>query len=173
MSGYPENEALATWEHEAGAICSIARMKQGHLCGYARFPKRPVREEGYDGILRFVPVHGGLTYAQGHDDGSMVYGFDCTHSGDAVPIEFERYPQYRDPNGRVWTEAEVARETTAMVVAILIAAKYERRYLRCTKPKGRARVIDEYHELLSERGIVFDLNDNFGAMISVLGGELT
>ena len=57
-----------------------------------------------------------------------------------------------------------------MVVAILIAISMSSD-TRCTKPKGRARVIDEYHELLSERGIVFDLNDNFGAMISVLGGS--
>lgn len=174
---YPEgyDGLVNTWEWELTPVdrpivCSILRIKAGHLCGYARFPERPVREQGYDGILRYVPVHGGITYAHEGEDGSMVYGFDCAHSGDVVPIEFERHPEFRERDGRVWLPDEVEVETNRMVVGIKAAAPFEERFLLASTGEERAVVLDEYHEELGRKGIAFDLSDNFGAMIGVLGG---
>lgn len=169
MAEYPESKALAEWNYE-GARCSIVRVQDsGHLCGYARFPRRFVREDGYDGILSFVPVHGGITYARESDDGTMVYGFDCAHSGDAPPIEFASKIglRHRNPGAHVWTEDEVHAETERMVRGIAACEPYEERYLLARDGEERAAVIDEYHAAL---GGGFDVTDNFGAMIGVLGG---
>jgi hypothetical protein len=157
VSDYPEGSAVRTWL--VGAVkCSIVRQSRGHLCGYARCPQRPVKESGYHGILSFVPVHGGITYAREHDDGTMVYGFDCNHSGD-----FSEW----DPSGKQWTEDEVAEETNRMVAGIMAAAPFEDRYLLAADGSERAAVLDEYHATL---GGEFDVSDNFGAMIGVLSG---
>ena len=42
--------------------------------GYAVFPERPVKEEGYYGVIEDVDVHGGITFAEAFEDG-FVYGF--------------------------------------------------------------------------------------------------
>jgi hypothetical protein len=79
---YPEDKAGETWRDEGGVQYSIVRHERlNHYCGYCRFIERPVREVGYKGILTYVPVHGGITYANEDEDG-MVYGFDCAHAGD-------------------------------------------------------------------------------------------
>jgi hypothetical protein len=94
----------------------------------------------------------------------MVYGFDCAHAGDWSETH---------PYGKKWTLEEVEKETENMAVAIQLAAKYEKRYLQALTNKGKAKIIDEYHkELKQKHGIVFNLNDNFGAMLNVLGGVL-
>ena len=154
---YPEDDALRVWE-EDGLTLSILRMKRGHLCGYVRFPSRPVREIGYKGILAFVPVHGGITYASEEDDGSMVYGFDCSHAGDWSP---------HDTSGKNWTEGEAETETRNMASGIRHAIPFEARYLLAANGEERASVLDEYTET---HGISFDVSDSFGAMIGVLGG---
>lgn len=170
MSEYPEEKALETWQVD-GLTCSIVRQRSGHLCGYVRFPNRPLRENGYDGILTYVPVHGGITYAAQDDDGSMVYGFDCSHSGDAPPIEHESEIglRYRDPTAHVWTEDEVRPETERMARGIALAAKYEERYLLAAENEEKASTIDEF---TAELGVPLDVSDNFGVMINVLGGKL-
>ena len=157
---YPENKAIKIWEKDGLVFSIVKHPTMGHYCGYVRFPKRPVKEKGYGGILTYVPVHGGITYAEESEDGSMVYGFDCAHYNDWSPI---------NPNGKKWTLEEVKREVEKMARAIKLAAKYERRYLRCTTNRGRAKVIDEFHK---ELGVKFDITDNFMAMLNLLAGRL-
>jgi len=116
---YPANSALKTWT--VGDLdFYIVDCRGSHLCGYVRFPERPVKERTYHGILTYVPVHGGITYAD-QKDGGMVYGFDCGHAGD------EERPETKDPE---WVGVR---------------------------------------ERLNKS---FDLHDNFGAMINLLGGSL-
>lgn len=60
-------------------------LMEGNLCnsvynGYIVFPKRPVKEAGMMGIISYVQVHGGISYAEAEPDGSMVYGFDTRHA---------------------------------------------------------------------------------------------
>ena len=158
MYEYPEKEATKTWERE-GVTFSIAQMPLGHYCGYCRFPKRPTIEEGYDGILAYVPVHGGLTYAESDADGTMVYGFDCAHSGD------DENPERSDID---WLTAECER----MAVGIAVAAEFEEAYLLARDGETRAATLDAYHDKMRETGAEFVLADNFGAMINVLCGQL-
>ncbi|MEM3622796.1 MAG: hypothetical protein QXR76_03380 [Candidatus Bathyarchaeia archaeon] len=161
---FPESKAVKVWRKGDLTFSIVKHSTMGHYCGYVRFPKRPVREEGYEGILAYVPVHGGITYARQSEDDSMVYGFDCAHSEDWSETH---------PYGHKWTLEEVEKEAENMAIAIQVAAKYERRYLRNYTNKGKAKVIDEYHRKLKEKhGITFNLHDNFLAMLNVLGGKL-
>lgn len=154
---YPEDEADETWQAD-GATFSVMRAPLGHWCGYVRFPARPVAEEGYRGILTYVPVHGGITYAEEDNEG-MVYGFDCAHSGD------DSDPEVSD---LAWLKAECQR----MAQAVSIAAGYEEEYLAGKDDEARAQTLDAYHARLTEEGISFELTGNFGAMINVLTGRL-
>jgi len=164
MSEYPESKAVKVWRKGDLVFSIVKQSSMGHYCGYVRFPKRPVREKGYGGILTYVPVHGGITYAEQSEDGSMVYGFDCAHAGDFSKV---------CPYGKKWTLEEVEKETEKMAIGIEIAKKYEKRYLRNYTAKGKAKVIDEFHKELAEKhGIIFKLQDNFGAMLNVLAGDL-
>lgn len=154
---YPESKAVKVWEYDDGVVYSI--VPYGHYCGYCRFPKRPLIEQGYNGIAAYVPVHGGITYAEEAKDGSMVYGFDCAHSGD------EERPELRD---LAWLSKECER----MAEGVKLAAEYEKRYLTSVTNEETAKVLDEYHTKLRDKGITFDLRDNFGAMLRVLCGNL-
>jgi hypothetical protein len=153
---FPEKEAIL----KKGGACVVQHSILGHLCGYVRFNKRPVIEKEYGGILSYVPVHGGITYAKESKNGSMVYGFDCAHCDD------ENNPNCKDAN---W----VLKEAINMGLAILIAKKHERKYLAVDGfPKKRAKIIDCFHLETKKSGVVFDIQDNFGAMINLLSGQL-
>lgn len=133
---------------------------RGRYNGYCAFDKRPVKTESYHGILTYVPVHGGITFAQTQDDGSIVYGFDCAHAGD------ENSPYVNDLS---WMRAEVER----MVDGVLAAADFESQFENALDNEAVAAVLDAYHwHLKNEYGIDFDLRDNFGALIGALFGSL-
>lgn len=156
---YPESKAVKTWRVKNIIFSIVHHSHLGHYCGYVRFPKKILREKGYDGIVTYVPVHGGITYVEQSEDGSIVYGFDCAHSGD------KKNPYCKDLE---WLTKECAR----MAIALETAKKYEGRYLRCITNKGKAKAIDNYHNELRKNRIFFSLQNNFGAMLNVLGGKL-
>lgn len=134
----------------------------GHYCGYVKFPDCPVEEKGYGGILTYVPVHGGLTFAKEQDDSAMVYGFDCYHLDD------DTNPLTRDFDW-LFCQCEM------MAISIITATHYEDEYLINEDNESRAEVLDRYHEELRDKGIIdddYDLRDNFGALISVACGKL-
>lgn len=132
----------------------------GHYCGYCVFLKRPVIEQGYKGLLTYVPVHGGITFARETKEGKMVYGFDCGHAGDET-----------DP--RCWDELWLTHEVETMALAILIAAKYEKAYLLAEDNEAKAAVIQAFIDKTTD--ILewdLDVTDNFGAMMNVMFGRL-
>lgn len=156
---YPEEGAVELWEHD-GLVFSIQEVRGSHYCGYVRFPVRPVQEPSYNGIMTYVPVHGGITYARSSEDGSIVYGFDCAHADD------DKNPELKDIE---WLMAEC--ETMAQ--GIKIATEFEQEYLANDgDDKARADVLDRYHQRMSERGVKFEITDNFGAMINAMFGGL-
>ena len=144
-----------------GATLFVATNPFGGLNGYVKFPKNPLREQNYGGIATYVPVHGGITYA----DGKGTFGFDTLHCTDSTPSR----RGHSGEKGKIWTLEEVKKETEKMARGLLLAKKYERRYLRCISSKGKAKVVDEYHKELGEQ---FDVTDNLGAMLNCLCGEL-
>ncbi len=151
-------EDLAAERWEKDGLEFFLYEHHSHWCGYVRFPKRPLIERGYHGIAAYVPVHGGLTFAQA-ENGAMTYGFDCNHLDD------ERRPELRD---RAWLRAECER----MGRAISVAANFEPQYLLAATDEQKAAVLDGYHGALEAEGILFNLRNNFGAMIRVMFGNL-
>ena len=125
---------------------------QEALNGYCVFKKRPTRETGYNGILTYVPVHGGITYAERDKDGSMVYGFDTLH------CDSHEKPR-TDPE---WIKGQIQ----VMIAGIRKAAEVEGKYLRCISNKGRAKWAQMVSDIQREE------SRNFGVMINLLGGEL-
>lgn len=125
-------------------------------CGYVRFPKEILKSDS-DGFATWVPVHGGITFFQKDEDGSVVYGFDCNHSNDYGN------PQMRNTK---WIRAECER----LALGLLVAAKHEAAYL--SAPEGRAPAIAAYHEEMEKQGVRFRLDDNFGGMMKAMFGDL-
>lgn len=122
------------------------------LNGYIVFPKRPVKEKGYDGILTYVPVHGGITYAH-EDELGMVYGFDTLHHNS------EKYPR----TDKAWIKKQIA----AMLVGITKAASVEKNYLRCKTNEGKLK----YAQMVWDTNSA-DKDLNFGTMINLIFGEM-
>ena len=79
--------------------------------GYVRMPKR-LREESYDGIVAWVNVHGGITYAKEDGLGIMVYGFDTNHVFD----------------DHTWDIPRVQVECRRMLIGLRLLEKYEKAY---------------------------------------------
>ena len=100
--------------------CLIAHNTQG--TGYnGYFIAKPevqfksVEKSGYDGILAYVNVHGGITYAKQLKDGCWIYGFDTVHhDSDQFPC-----------NDLEWIKKELA----IMIQSIHIAQKVEEEYM--------------------------------------------
>lgn len=119
--------------------------------GYIRFNKRPVREQGYFGLLTYVPVHGGLTYATENKYG-MTYGFDTAHcDSDTKPITDKKW---------------IKKQITIMLKGILLAKELESKYLKCVTNKGKAKHADKILALQIEE------SNNLGVNLNLLSGSL-
>lgn len=176
LQGFPENKAEQVWE-EDGLKFSIVRVDAGlppelmetfkdsqirmhHYNGYVRFPSRPFREKKYDGIVAYVPVHGGITLAEEDADGSMVYGFDTNHAGDKERED--------DLDNQVW----LIHECRKMGEAIRILRRYERRYKRRSS-LGRAKLLDGLSSRLGARlGGHIGPTMNFSVMVNMLSKKV-
>lgn len=155
---YPADKAKLTWKVDDVTFYLVKcdREYQKHYCGYCEFPKRPVREHGYDGIITYVPVHGGITYASENvETGTMTYGFDCAHYND-------------DKNPNCTDEVWLKNECEKMAKYIKAIVPFEKRYLRATTNKGKAKILQEYFDSIEFEGVP----DSFGVHIKLLGGEL-
>jgi hypothetical protein len=123
------------------------------LNGYVLFPKKPVREEHYSGILNYVPVHGGITLCKHEDEGSM-YGFDSLHSFS------KEYPR----NTTQWVKEQIK----IMIDGILMAKKVELKYLKCTTNKGKAKYAQMVQDVAPEDQDKFSM----GVALNLLSGKL-
>ena len=159
---YPESKAVASGVFEdLGISWTLVRntsVPTHHYCGYVRFSKCPMENTGYDRILTYVPVHGGITYAES-DEYGYVYGFDCAHLGD------EGRPE-------LWDEDFLRQECWRLAKAIQIAAKYECSYELRTDQQVRAGILDDFTAEMKRAGINVDYSVNFGFMLKVLFGKL-
>ena len=72
-----ESKIEKQWTTAAGYQAEVVATPMGHRCGYVTVPEgHPCAGKDYDELD--VDVHGGLTYADGHQ-----FGFDCAHLYDA------------------------------------------------------------------------------------------
>ena len=129
----------------------MGRLEVGYN-GYVLFAERPVKEPDYNGILTYVPVHGGITYAE-QDELGMVYGFDTGHCDSGIfPI--------REP-------AWIKEQCEIMLKGILLAATLEDEYLLAEGDnEKRAEICQKVADLQPEH------SRNFGVMVNLLGGRL-
>ena len=127
---FPEDRAVIGWS-QGDILFSIVEHPIGFYCGYARFRERPTISRGYEGILSYVPVHGGITYAEQHKDGTIVYGFDCGHAGD------ESIPELKDIE---WLKAECQR----MACYIIVAATHEEKYVLARTDEEQEQAINDF-----------------------------
>lgn len=119
--------------------------------GYILFPKRLTVESGYNGILSYVPVHGGITFTEDFDEG-VVYGFDTAHYNSA------QFPR-TDIN---WIKEQIA----IMLRGIQKAAAVEKRYLVAKNQKTRAK----YAQMVAD--VAPETEMGFGALINCISGQL-
>lgn len=127
----------------------------GGFNGYITYPKRPLKEDGYNGIATYIPVHGGLTYAKEEKDGSFTYGFDTSH------CDSPKFP-VTDVNW-IKKQIQVIRD------GIAICKKYEDKYLLAEGDnKKRAKICQKIYDIGK------DNNDGmpFGININLLSGKL-
>ena len=112
MSKYPEDhEGVIDSFDYRDLHCTVLRQDMGHPCGYVRVPDCPVAT--YEGIMAYVPVHGGLTYAK-QDDGSVVYGFDCAHSHSRPHL-------FNNPE---WMRMQCRQMVDGILTALPLRAEY-------------------------------------------------
>ena len=153
-----------TWEEwkkdavKSGALdgleyCVLRGPAEG-LNGYVCFPSRPVRETGYSGILTYVPVHGGITFATDMDEGKFVYGFDTAH------CDSDKFP--RD------TPEWIVEQINIMVAGIKRAVEVEEQYLLAHSNEDKARAADAVWEVTDN----VSKETNFGVSINLLAGKL-
>ncbi len=144
----------------------------GALNGYIHFKTRPTTEKGYQGILTYVPVHGGITLAKSDGREGMIYGFDTGH------CDSEKYPR----TDKKW----VKRQIGLMLRGILRARTIEIPYLLMGYSSdflGRLdfmRIFHRWARCIQANFVqfVWDTDKkhgnefNFGMMINMLCGKI-
>lgn len=152
MGSYKEfaKKAIVSGEVEGQQWFIVPGPLEG-LNGYAVFEKRPTIETGYRGLLNYVPVHGGITFARQYDD-AFVYGFDTAH------CDSEEKPR-TDPE---WIKGQIA----VMVRGIKLAAELEPQYLLAKTNDEKAPLCQQIYDLQPAEA------QNFGVMLHLLSGEL-
>jgi hypothetical protein len=148
---YIKEHAVKAGQIEGFDYYIVPAPFEGTLNGYVVFPNKPVRESGYDGIVSYVPVHGGITYCHHEKEGS-IYGFDTLHCDSAD------YPRTNES----WIEEQI----TIMLHGIQLAAKVELKYLKAVTNKGKGKWAQMVQDLQPEQ------SKNFGVMIKLLSGQL-
>lgn len=148
---YLSEKCVESGEIEGHKYFILVAPMEGVLNGYLVFDKKPVREDGYNGILSYVPVHGGITLCEHQKEGS-VYGFDTLHYNSQ---EFPR----TDPD---WIKEQIV----VMLKGIQVAAKVESKYLKALTNKTKAKWAQLVQDVQPEQG------QNFGVMINLLSGKL-
>lgn len=121
--------------------------------GYIIFPERPVLEEESKGILTYVPVHGGITYAEQKSDG-MVYGFDTLHNDSA------KFPR----GNKGWIKKQISKMLKGILKAVEVEAKYLSAKTEVAKAKYAQCVLDTDREK--------ENHSNLGINLNILAGKL-
>lgn len=145
------NLAIEQGEIDGYKYYIVPAPMEDALNGYLVFQKCPVRETGYDGILTYVPVHGGITFCE-QDGKKVMYGFDTLH------YDSKEYPR-TNPE---WIKEQIE----IMLKGILVAAKVESRYMKAVTNKGKAKWAQMVQDIQPEQ------SNNFGTMLNLLSGKL-
>lgn len=153
----------ALWQEREEKAESYEKLRREHpetfdmlltMCGYngyVVFPVKPTVEPYYNGIVDYIPVHGGITYTR-HDAFGSVYGFDTAHG----------YSAECPTRDKEWIRGQI----DIMARGLLIAASIEEEYLKADGDNAkRAKLVQPILDL--QPGPL-----NFNVMLNILGGEL-
>lgn len=100
---------ISQFDH-AGLPCLILEGPFGNPCAYVGIPpEHPIAGQHYDNVD--IECHGGLTFGALGDEETRPadrywYGWDYSHSGDAISFSGMPYPM----PGKYWTLEEVEIE---------------------------------------------------------------
>jgi hypothetical protein len=126
----------------------------GALNGYVAFPKRraPLRTRKADGIVDFIPVHGGVTYYH-KDATACVFGFDTGHFNSShLPI-----------TDKAW----IKWQCKVLYEGVVKAAAIENEYRHAQTNDARAKILQPLADLIPEEDL------GTGALIRIMfGGKL-
>lgn len=93
--------------------CFGKRNFQSIWCGYIEIPKdHPcLKDDNFES--ESLNTHGGVNFYHKDDDGGVVVGFDCSHSGDYIPND--RYGIFNRNNSIYRTKEYVIGQCENMV----------------------------------------------------------
>jgi hypothetical protein len=126
------------------------------LNGYVAFEKRyaPRLPAGYQNLVQYIPVHGGITYAA-KDDFAAVWGFDTMH-----------YRSEREPRSdQDWIRASCQ----ILYRGLLLAAKHWKEFHRAGRER-RAEIAQELLDLVPEQEMREKLG--FTALMNLMAGKI-
>jgi len=143
----------------------------GALNGYIHFKTRPTTEKGYQGILTYVPVHGGITLADSDGKGGMIYGFDTGH------CDSEKYPRA----DKEWIKKQIALMLRGILRARMVEVPYlligylcdflERFRSFCIFYKWTRHIKAHFVQFVWDTDKKHGNEFNFGMMINFLCGK--
>ena len=152
---YPDSKAVYKWQYK-DVVCYLLKHPMGHYCGYARFSERPVKHSGCDGIMDYIPVHGGITFTN-NDEAGYVYGFDCAHYND------ENNPLTHDLD---WLKGQCH----TMADAIKCIVEFEDAYLLADGDnEERLKILEAFQDKLGKNIVP---TNSVGVMLNILSGKL-
>jgi len=125
----------------APAFSSITGQKWWN--GYCRFKESPTMSKSICGLLAFVPVYGGLNYAEADEDNSITFGFS-TNSGMMWDVH-----EYSKTNDLAWLK----KECCIMAKAIKIASRHEEDYAFAANGQARMKIVVDYLGECKDAGI--------------------
>ena len=109
--------------------CHMKRNTLKAWCGYVTIPNSypmDYQKESIDypdlspiSTYLSIQVHGGVTYESEQENGDIIIGFDCAHSGDLCPGFYAYGDHYTSKSDVYRTKEYVIRETESMVDQIL------------------------------------------------------
>ncbi|HZF24008.1 MAG TPA: hypothetical protein VE030_11160 [Burkholderiales bacterium] len=129
------------------------------LNGYVAFPKRHAPKlptNSYGGILQYIPVHGGVTYAV-KDSYMAVWGFDTLHcdSGEVPRAD------------RAW----ILGQCRLLHTGLLIAAKLWPEWRKASQAR-RTEMADWMLQLVDDGRVGLTGRLNLGSMLDLMRGRI-
>ena len=79
---YPEDQPGVLTKTYQACTLMLVHTPMGHWCGYVKVPHWSMSTSYDKAPISRIDVHGGVTFSEGRDDGSVVVGFDCGHTCD-------------------------------------------------------------------------------------------
>ena len=126
--------------------------------GYVKYDTRPMKREGHDGMLTFVPGYQGLNYSSQCSDG-YVYGFNTDSGSSAIR------PSLRDPN-------MIERLVRQTATAIDIVRSYEDAYMLAQSYDVRRKIINMFSQEMLDHGIDPSIPTGLDALINCITGRV-